>query len=183
MYNKVRFAYHFFVCLDFLKYSFFFSFSLLWTVDRQLARSFASNSYSSVLMLSFLCCACIRPKKVVLGNLGCVCQRPTRHTLGFALHQSIEHDRILRWRRVECMVIRLVRLKTSLLVIFCCHAILKIRHKHRKWKVFIFFSSTLDNVYVSLPWERVNYARTNFLHKRHFCTRVKKNKKNKEEKK
>ena len=36
-------------------------------------------------------------------------------------------QRSLRWLRVKCMVVRLARLNTSSLVIFCCHAILRMR--------------------------------------------------------
>ena len=60
-------------------------------------------------------------------------------------------QRSLRWLRLKYIVVRQVRLNTSSLVIFCCHVIPRMRRRHRRWKVLIFFSCTLDNVHVSLP--------------------------------
>ena len=67
-------------------------------------------------------------------------------------------QRSLRWLRVKYIVVRLVRLNTSSLVVFYCHAILRIRQGRRRWNLLFFFSCTLDNVHVSLQYSRVLYT-------------------------
>ena len=61
----------------------------------------------------------------------------------------------LRLLRVKYIMVSPVRFNTFSLVIFCCLLILRIRRRHCRRKVLIFFSFTLDKDHVSLPYIRV----------------------------
>ena len=126
-----------------------YSFCLLFKINRFLARSFASNSHSSEL----------KKFKLFRSRLHRSLKRsfwrhrlrlPTTNLLmlynrdfgnrSLTILKTWPSQRSLHWLKVKYMVVRLVRLNTFFMVIFCCNAILRIRRRNNRSKVLIFFS-------------------------------------------
>ena len=154
--------YEFFVFLGLFRNWFSLSLRLLYKEDRHFSLSLASSSNLSVPTSKLFRS---RLQKSLKSNIG----RPrlflpsniSMYSRDFVAHsQSMTKSANLRWLRVKFIIASLVRLNTSTLVISCCHIIQKIRRRHRRWKILIYFSYTLNKIHVSLH-SRVLLTQTN----------------------
>ena len=136
--------------------------------DRHLSRSLSSSSHLSVSTFKlFRSRLHTSLKRSVCRPRLRVPSTSSLYSIDFGILSSPilrtwPSQRSLRWLRVKYIVVSPVRLNTSSLVIFCCHRILRIRRRQRRWKVLIFFTCRLDKVHVSLPYSRVLHKQAQY---------------------